>query len=72
MLDFDIHISDRRGSHPSLPHPAVGLSIGRVDWDPVIFYKSEATVPVALWGRTHTIMGISPGSVAQRSAVNVE
>lgn len=44
---------------------AESISPGRVDWDRTIFYKNFRTVPIAVWGRIYTIMGIGPGSVRE-------
>ncbi len=71
MRNFDktcpVYFSDMIGCHSSLPHPG-GSPAGRVALNSG---ENKSTVPVALWG-AHIRRGISPGSVAMRSAAKEE
>ncbi len=61
-----LYFSDGRGSHHSLPHPAEDIRGAGVDAEPEIFTIREHG-PVTFF-RGHNGRGISPGSVAIRSA----
>lgn len=58
-LSYSICCSDRRRSHPSLPHHG-GYHVGRVEWDIRIFIKLKARF-LSQNGGAHIQQGITPG-----------